>query len=575
MDAATSAGNVVSLPVIEGSRPSRPASVAEPSTRRGRPSPCKPCPLRAEIYESRQQAGYWKELHERMGGKREELQEEIQQLQARIKDLERQLFGRKSEKNRSGKSDSARAKGSKKKRGQQPDNPGPPRRDTSNLPVQDEILGLSESQCQCPLCGMPFEEKKSLGSEDSELIEIDVKAHKRRIRRKRYQPGCQCPLPRLITTPGPPKLIPKGRYGISVWVTILLDKYFLLRPSQRLLEDFRTYGIDLSPGTLTGGLKKITPFFEPIQDEIIRKNLEESQWHADETTWPVFLQAEDLAELLSSAQGQRSGPTEAQYSKSRWKLWVFQSCSAVVFRLDPTREARVPESYFKDVDSGVLIVDRYIAYKVIVPVKKGRILLAFCWAHVRRDFLGVAKGWPEHEEWGLSWIEAIGELYHLNKLRLKAGPEQFTDRDQASRAAVEKMVQKREEELSQSKLHPVRRKVLTSLENHWPGLTLFVDRPEIPMDNNQGERSQRKPVCGRKQFYGSRAWWSGQLAAMLFSLFATLALAGLNPRTWLSAYLEACARAGGQAPDDAARFLPWNLCEQERARFKAPVQDSS
>ena len=78
--------------------------------------------------------------------------------------------------------------------------------------------------------------------------------------------------------------------------------------------------------------------------------------------------------------------------------------------------------------------------------------------------------------------------------------------------------------------HPARRKVLESLGDHWTGLTVFVEHPEVPMDNNTAERSERGPVVGRKNYYGSGAVWSGRLAAMLFSLFQTLCLWGLNPR---------------------------------------------
>jgi hypothetical protein len=52
------------------------------------------------------------------------------------------------------------------------------------------------------------------------------------------------------------------------------------------------------------------------------------------------------------------------------------------------------------------------------------------------------------------------------------------------------------------------------------------------------------------------AVWSGQLAARMFSLFQTLALHDINPRVWLQAYLEACAEAGGKAPENLENFLP-------------------
>jgi len=249
----------------------------------------------------------------------------------------------------------------------------------------------------------------------------------------------------------------------------------------------------------------------------------------------------------------------------------------VVFLLDPTRKASVPETHFAGVEKGTLIVDRFSSYKAMVLVKEGKILLAFCWAHVRRDFRDVAKDWSGQEAWGLSWVEAIGELYHLNKLRLQAEPSQFLQRDAALRAAVERMAQRRDEELSQEKLHPVRRKPLKSLANHWPGLTLFVDHPEIPMDNNLGERTLRDAVCARKFFFGSYALWAGKLAAEMFSLFATLEIWQINPRSWLTAYFEACAQHGGKPPPDAARWLPWNLCaKQRRAMAELPaVNDSS
>jgi len=507
--------------------------------------PCAVCPFRVEIFEARAQAAYWRDAHKRARQREEELRVKVEHLEAKIKELERQLFGRRSEK---GCGDSPKSGGAstprRRRRGQQRGRPGPGRRDTSHLPSQEEFHALGAEQCRCDRCGLAFEE--FAGTEDSEVIEIEVRGYKRKIRRRRYRPTCQCEhLPGIVTAPGPPKLIPKGRLGVSLWVEILLDKYAFLRPTQRLLSDLKTYGIGLSPGTVTGGLKKLAPVFEPIRAEIVDKNLEQEVWHADETSWPVFV------------------PVEGKVGW-KWKFWVFQSPSAVVFVLDPTREARVPETYFDGVEAGTLVVDRYVGYKAMKQVKADQILLAFCWVHVRRDFLGVARDWPGHKEWGLSWVQTIGELFHLNNQRLSAPSRNFAEHDMRLRKAVKQIAKRRDEELRDPALHPVRRKPLVSLKNHWEGLTRFVDAPEIPMDNNTAERALRALVCGRKQFSGSRAQWAGQLAATLFSLFATLELWAINPRQWLTDYLQACAQAGGQAPPDATRWLPWNLPLAER-----------
>ena len=47
------------------------------------------------------------------------------------------------------------------------------------------------------------------------------------------------------------------------------------------------------------------------------------------------------------------------------------------------------------------------------------------------------------------------------------------------------------------------KKILTSLLEHWQGLTVFVDEPSVPLDNNRGENGLRGPVVGRKNYYGS------------------------------------------------------------------------
>jgi transposase len=85
------------------------------------------------------------------------------------------------------------------------------------------------------------------------------------------------------------------------------------------------------------------------------------------------------------------------------------------------------------------------------------------------------------------------------------------------------------------------------------------------MDNNRMERALRGPAMSRKNYYGSGALWSVCLTAAMFSILATLKLWKLNPRRWLSWYLESCALAGGNAPADIAPFLPWNLTDQQLA----------
>jgi len=499
---------------------------------------------------------YYKSQHERAKAREELLKQEIQQLKARIRYLAQKLYGRKSEKNNSSEKNTSASScdddSNKRKRGHQPGAPGHGRRDYSHLPAKDEFFSLD--QAICPVCGCPYLDASFLGTDDSELIEIKVEAYRRKIQRQQYKKTCQCEdVPGIVTAPGPPKLIDKGKLGISIWVHLLLEKYLYQRPINRLLESFQDIEFDVAPGTIGDGLKKIPPLFEPVLKEIVNKNQTERHLHADETRWQVF-------EFI---EGKKS---------TRWYMWVFVSKQSVVYILDPSRATSVIENHLNGINRVLILsVDRYSSYKCFAKDSEN-IILAFCWTHVRRDFLTSAKGFDELEPWGMAWVEAIGNIFHLNNLRLKHeidSPE-FIQADLVLRDALDTMEDQFESELTEENLHPEKAKRLNSIKEHWEGLQVFVDHPWIPMDNSEAERKMSTAALGRKNYYGSGSVSSGHFTACLFSIFQTLRLWKINPRKWLTAYLQSCAENRGQSPQDLAGFLPWTMSEDQLAQYCYP-----
>jgi len=209
------------------------------------------------------------------------------------------------------------------------------------------------------------------------------------------------------------------------------------------------------------------------------------------------------------------------------------------------------------------------------------VLLAFCWAHVRRDFLDGAKAQPDLAQWMHGGVEAIGELYHLNEQRLAVWDQTlplveqsatFLARHQAVVDQLAELATQRDLCLADAALQRAQAKVLNSLKTHWSGLTVLVAHPQTPMDNNRAEHSHRNPVTGRKNYYGSGAVWSAELAAMLFSILQTIILWGLNPRHWLQSFLTACADHGGQPPTDLTPFLPWTMDQARRNALQQPLK---
>src|SRR5262249_57305712 len=114
----------------------------------------------------------------------------------------------------------------------------------------------------------------------------------------------------------------------------------------------------------------------------------------------------------------------------------------------------------------------------------------------------------------------------------------FREADGELRQAVAEMKVQVERDLAQADVATSCRKALESLKEHWEGLTRFVDDPRIPMDNNASERRGRGPAVARKNFYGSGAKWSGELAGGAFSVFCPRSMYQLNPRRLVTGDFE-------------------------------------
>ena len=191
--------------------------------------------------------------------------------------------------------------------------------------ILGELVGDAPEQRVCPACSKPF--AVMTDTEDSEQIEIEVQAHRRVIRRRRYRRTCACPGCLTIPAPAPPKLIPRSLLGTSVWVEILLAKYFNHQPTERLLASWKLLGLDLADSTVNAGLERLQPLFAPIQEALCERNRLSAYQQADETRWLVFVEIE-------GKQGHR------------WWLWVFNGADTVVYVLDPRRSHDVPQGHW-------------------------------------------------------------------------------------------------------------------------------------------------------------------------------------------------------------------------------------
>ena len=487
----------------------------------------------------------------------EKLQKGIEELEVRNNLLNKMVFGKKSEKKETEKL----AVGETKRRGAVRGHTGHGRKIPENLPEREEIIDLPEDKKFCQYCGKPYVE---IGLEEvSSEVCVEKRYYLKRIKRKVYKKSCNCPNP-IVTTPAPPKIIPKGKFSIKFWVDVLINKYRNHLPVERQILEMKEYGLNVSTGTIFGGLKKIHLLYLKSLYEAMGKSLREANhFHADESGWHLFVKIDD----------------KGNYN---WFMWVFISKDIALFVLHPTRSAKVPLRSLFDIDPEeikmikgpivnpkerkIMNVDKFSSYKMLERL--GLVELAFCWAHQRREFIDLKTKYPELSSWAKGWIERIGNLYHINNGRVKYSPG-----DSSFREYNQRLKEKLNEIYSLINMeydHPAQTAIMSSMRQHWKGLTLFVDNPEIPMDNNFAERVLRPMVLGRKNYWGNHSLWAGKLTAAMFSIIQTCLMHRISPRAYLTYYLTECTKRGSAPPEDEIeKFCPHKLSESIKAKLKS------
>ena len=507
--------------------------------------------LERERISQSAEAGRYRTLFEKAKQRERALIATCERQEVEIARLKRDLYGRKSEARK--KTEAGKQPASRRQRGQQPGNAVPPRRQYGNLSAVAEVVDLPPDEQQCPCCGKRLHRLPM--DEESNVIEIFVKGYIRKLSKRTYTPSCNCGhLPGVVSQPVVGAVFPGSNFGVSVIREFILAKFAYGEPIYRLIKQWSGLGLEVAAGTMYGLQRPIQRLFAPLYQRIGERNRQADHWHIDETRWQVLVEV-------------------AGKDGTRWWMWVFLTEDTVYYVLSPHRSAQVVRDHLGSDPIGIANVDRYSAYKAIA-IRTLQFLLAFCWAHARRDFATLAATIPACQEYAMDMVGRIGELYHANKLRLKhldhPRSDAFTAADSVVRQRAEQFRQQVITDVADRHQRPEIHKALTSMKEHMDGLMLFVDHPEIPMDNNAAEQALRSQVVIRKNSFFNAALDTAQCHVEVTSVIASMQRNGFNIDAWMNDYLEQCALHGGKPPPDYERFLPWNASAKDRERWSKP-----
>lgn len=452
-----------------------------------------------------------KQLLSAQGKDAEQLRLKLAELEQQLAARNKQLFGRSSEKlPRSGK---AKEKAPQKGHG--------PRQQPLLEVVEEPAYELDVADRACKSCGGQLCEWDGQSDDSEDVDVIERKFVLRKIKRKKYRCKCGgC----IETAPGPLKVIPGGRYTMTFSIAVALAKYLDHMPLERQVRAMLRDGLVVDSQTLFGQCQAIATKLKAAYEKLHAYLLVQRVLGADETRWPVHGEKEKA---------------------SKWHAWVLAADDAVYYEVHDSRSAEAAKKLLGEFH-GTLMCDGFSSY-VSVAKATGKIRLAHCWAHVRREFLEIENAFPKDVA---RITHLIGLLYRIERRtqqgRACEGEREHEERRRRLRRRSRVVLQAIQQWCLDVRCTPGSRlaQAIKYMTDRWMPLTRFVDDPRVPLDNNFSERGLRGLVVGRKNHYGSRSRRGSEVAAILYSLLETAKLVGVDPAVYLRVALTAAIERG-------------------------------
>ena len=411
-----------------------------------------------------------------------------------------------------------------------------------NLPVlKRDIIDIE---------GIDLTRYKKIGEEITEVVEFEPgKLYRHQYVRIKY--GLIDTTEAVKTGDGvriaPMPLLPiyKGIAGSSLLTEILLQKYEYHMPFYRQIRQFEHLGIKgLTESTVDGWYKQVMLLLKPLYGALKKEVFKSDYCQADETTTPVV--------------------DKEKHKASKEYLWMVRAVMErlVLFHYDKgSRAGCVIEGLAKEHNfKGYLQCDGFAGYESAFKTSTD-VSLVNCMAHIRRKFEYALEQDKNNAEYALS---RIGLLYQIEK-----------ECDKKESSALER------KEIRRLKARPVMEELKGWLEQvavkygsstllgkaagyayvRWDNMMRYLEDGRIRIDNNLAENEIRPITLGRKNYLFCGNHEAAENMCIIISLLSTCRNHGVNPREYLSDIIARMPYMEKASHDRLVELLPhrWKL----------------
>ena len=353
----------------------------------------------------------------------------------------------------------------------------------------------------------------------------------------------------VLIAPMPMLPIYKGIAGASLLSEILLQKYEYHMPYYRQIKQYTHLGMKgLTESTVDGWFKKTMELLKPLYEVLRQEVMKADYVQADETTTPVI--------------------DKQTHKAAKEYLWMVRAVMErlVLFHYDQgSRAGAVIESLANRYNfKGFLQCDGFAGYETAFKTNPD-VRLVNCMVHIRRHFEQALDENRPMAEHALGEIQQLYRIEHMCDDANLSFDERKAKRQELSKPIMEAMKLWMETEGVKYSERSQIGKAITYAYTRWDNMMRYLDDGRLLLDNNLAENEIRPVTLGRKNYLFCGNHEAAGNMAVVCSLLATCRNHDINPRDYLNDIISQMPYHTKASREELIKLLPhqWKLKHPE------------
>lgn len=358
----------------------------------------------------------------------------------------------------------------------------------------------------------------------------------------------------VFTAPAPPQA-GEGKYDPSVGSQLAILDYELGVPLNRIENLQNSLGVPLPAGTQCDLIKKTAQAGEPVFEEFQRQGAQAGLFHIDDT----YMQVLDIRKEISAQTSTDTSDSETKRTGIFTTGIVARTGSHDIVLYFTGRQhagenlSDLLSKRAKELPPPILMCD---ALSRNVPAEF-QVILSNCCSHGRRLFVDIALSFPQECR---RILEDFKQIYHFDAQarEQKLSPQARLEFHQANSGPILDVLHIWIQSQFDHKLvepNSSLGKALNYMLKHWQALTLFLQIPGAPLDNNLCERILKKAIRHRKNSMFYKTLAGAHVGDLFMSLIQTCHSCSTNAFDYITTLVKNAERVKAQP----ALWMPWNF----------------